>query len=1093
MKYWLSLFVLLILVGSVFALGSTTQKTTTSFGGQRVGLVPVEVPITIDSIQASSDSIIQDYDAQTRTATITDASSEPLASVTLLTPVHLQVGAGYQKVAEMQIDSQTDYENFFNSIYTFDLKNNNNVVSRDFDVKELIQVPTSEPVYDNICQKWDNNGTYCKNVQTGNQIVNVPTYIPFDESTTWTGTKTISLWTDVQTGDHIEWIPDLFGTTITQWATWDYNANIGIISDWNFNETSGLIAYDQVSGYNGTNTNSVTINETGILGKAVGGFKTNKYFALGYQASLTLGSNTPYSICSWVKPMSTMSNNEIYSQGKGTTGYNEWGLAIGYGGANKLDFYSNVSSSCGTDATAETTYTIGNWYFICGTYSGNGTDVNGLKFYVNGVHQNTDKTFCGGAGHHSPTGNAQIGNSSTLNIGFDGNIDETTIWNRVLSPNDITNLYNAGVGLTYPFPLTQTAQARIMFNVYKAGTSTHLTGITFDSNVNSLDLSGQNSPFSTIYKDINTSADGNFSATGYDSNYQSNLYFDSNKTIDIYLNRHVSMSHIYVYDENTATDLTGASVDYNGTPQVLVGNVFNFNTILFYPATYTFTISKTGYGTRYYQVLIDGSTDLNINFMLLPSSLGTPLIYKLYNSTGDTALPNTYFEMRRPDKNNWSIGRLLTNATANVTMFTNVFDQNYSEIVGDVNTYLMVNLSVLYPKNEDTLAQITNYWKITISGALSTLYQNLNATKNIYIIPNLITPYNLQIKDMNTDYFARNYAESFAGNPLTATLQPYLISTSSGVQTNIKSLNPSTLKVVPTINIKIYKQLLGTKTLVEEVVTSDTGDASTTLTSNQTYYFDVYQNGVFLSEQTITGPTLSGTTIYIYVGGSGFTPPVNPASFLNVGCYPGNSKLNKFDTNLAQIILLNNFGAGVAIQNILIYVTNHGSNGFDNNIYSKLITTSSNYTNSITVDPNNFTLDGNVLQKYDSNGSMTIYITVTTNTGTSQYTCQVSPYSGFNIQTNFGYNLRPFFGCPLTNDPLVPCPTLLIAALFVSLTISVLLSMSMGYASMNTIGFMFIFIMGIFTYITWVPYILFGIMLAGTIGLILAEVGRQRL
>jgi hypothetical protein len=41
---------------------------------------------------------------------------------------------------------------------------------------------------------------------------------------------------------------------------------------------------------------------------------------------------------------------------------------------------------------------------------------------------------------------------SGIEDGFwDGYIDEVGIWNKTLSPNEVTLLYNNNIGLTYPF------------------------------------------------------------------------------------------------------------------------------------------------------------------------------------------------------------------------------------------------------------------------------------------------------------------------------------------------------------------------------------------------------------------------------------------------------------------------------------------------------------------------------------------------------------------------------------------------------------------------------------------------------------------
>ena len=53
-----------------------------------------------------------------------------------------------------------------------------------------------------------------------------------------------------------------------------------------------------------------------------------------------------------------------------------------------------------------------------------------------------------------------INNNRSLMIGrrdnatpnyFNGNIDEVAIWGRVLTPTEVSTLYNNGKGLSYPF------------------------------------------------------------------------------------------------------------------------------------------------------------------------------------------------------------------------------------------------------------------------------------------------------------------------------------------------------------------------------------------------------------------------------------------------------------------------------------------------------------------------------------------------------------------------------------------------------------------------------------------------------------------
>jgi len=38
-------------------------------------------------------------------------------------------------------------------------------------------------------------------------------------------------------GDYVEWIPNLFGVRVDEWASWVESLNTGIIAYWNFNQS----------------------------------------------------------------------------------------------------------------------------------------------------------------------------------------------------------------------------------------------------------------------------------------------------------------------------------------------------------------------------------------------------------------------------------------------------------------------------------------------------------------------------------------------------------------------------------------------------------------------------------------------------------------------------------------------------------------------------------------------------------------------------------------------------------------------------------------------------------------------------------------
>ena len=79
-----------------------------------------------------------------------------------------------------------------------------------------------------------------------------------------------------------------------------------------------------------------------------------------------------------------------------------------------------------------------------------------MKIYLNGVQGTTTTTLSGGTG---ASGISDISNTSAeLLFGkygdntlyFNGKIDAVTIWTKILSQDEVTQLYNSGTGKQYP-------------------------------------------------------------------------------------------------------------------------------------------------------------------------------------------------------------------------------------------------------------------------------------------------------------------------------------------------------------------------------------------------------------------------------------------------------------------------------------------------------------------------------------------------------------------------------------------------------------------------------------------------------------------
>ena len=97
----------------------------------------------------------------------------------------------------------------------------------------------------------------------------------------------------------------------------------------------------------------------------------------------------------------------------------------------------------------------GQWHMITVTHDQNLAS-NNMNIYVDGVlvHTATKSGVTPIASNHHEVGTigSYAGSATASSFAFDGNLDELSIWNRVLSPTEISDLYNSGQGLALDAP-----------------------------------------------------------------------------------------------------------------------------------------------------------------------------------------------------------------------------------------------------------------------------------------------------------------------------------------------------------------------------------------------------------------------------------------------------------------------------------------------------------------------------------------------------------------------------------------------------------------------------------------------------------------
>lgn len=173
---------------------------------------------------------------------------------------------------------------------------------------------------------------------------------------------------------------------------------------------------NQGAGYNGS-TSKITISDASVLKPA-----------------------TNFSINLWIYPTSFALNFiGLFDKYVGSTS----GYAIDIqSSANKLPRFL-IYNGANTNIIATTALAINTWYMITATYDG-----ANAKIYVNGILEATTSTS---GSVVTGTDNPTIGGDGVSTNLFTGNIDEVGFWNKPLISSEISQLYNGGKGLQYPF------------------------------------------------------------------------------------------------------------------------------------------------------------------------------------------------------------------------------------------------------------------------------------------------------------------------------------------------------------------------------------------------------------------------------------------------------------------------------------------------------------------------------------------------------------------------------------------------------------------------------------------------------------------
>lgn len=221
-----------------------------------------------------------------------------------------------------------------------------------------------------------------------------------------------------------------------------------LVAYWKLDESSGSRSDSGPSGY--------TLTGVGTVGSASGKINNGANFTGSTQGlqranPTNLHFTSDFSISFWINLNTQVGTNAYYILG-GTDDVTRT-YYFGYrdnAGTKELGLF--ISDGTNSSVWVTQTLNTATWYHLVLVYS---ASAGSMQWYVNNVAL-TLKTGLR-TSINSSTQTYTLGNANGLAQALIGVIDEYGAWSRTLNSTEVSQLYNSGNGLTYPFTSSSTS------------------------------------------------------------------------------------------------------------------------------------------------------------------------------------------------------------------------------------------------------------------------------------------------------------------------------------------------------------------------------------------------------------------------------------------------------------------------------------------------------------------------------------------------------------------------------------------------------------------------------------------------------------
>lgn len=216
------------------------------------------------------------------------------------------------------------------------------------------------------------------------------------------------------------------------------------VAYWQFNETGGTVFRDALGINNAYKSSSKTVPSPtpGLIGNAQNFNGTTTGAETASPTDFDWLNEESFSIETWIKSSGSTGNTQIIAGREDTSGNLHWWVGLSFTAGNKPAFYLQDTDANTFSIVGTTNVTDGAWHHITVVYNG---DFGELRLYVDGSPEGTLAA--------SYTGDFTASNAPLtigwLNTGggfhFNGKIDETAVYRKSLTDNEISLHYTNGL------------------------------------------------------------------------------------------------------------------------------------------------------------------------------------------------------------------------------------------------------------------------------------------------------------------------------------------------------------------------------------------------------------------------------------------------------------------------------------------------------------------------------------------------------------------------------------------------------------------------------------------------------------------------